>query len=168
MKGRNTSCITIRLPDDIVKALGEYALQLGYPSPGLYIKAVILEGFTLIRDEFADTHFASGDFNIKQIIHSLEKDAKIITCSTPGKPKIETHNIITDAGKTYLTEPLDANHYIEHDKNLSKVHSIITTKPRDEVADYPPHNVITTAFEETILKDIENIDTKKLRVKRRA
>jgi len=43
-KGRNTTCITIRLEDVIVKALQERALKVGLKTPGEYVKAQILKG----------------------------------------------------------------------------------------------------------------------------
>lgn len=43
MRGRNSTCITIRLEDSVVKSLREKALQKGYQAPGEYIKAQILK-----------------------------------------------------------------------------------------------------------------------------
>ena len=45
MKGRSTTCITIRLPDDVVKSLQDKAQKQGLSTSGEYIKAQILKGF---------------------------------------------------------------------------------------------------------------------------
>jgi len=42
MKGRNTTCITLRLDDNVVQSLQERALKQGMRTPGEYIKAQIL------------------------------------------------------------------------------------------------------------------------------
>jgi len=46
MKGRSTTCITIRLDDSVVKSLQERAIKAGLSTPGEYIKAQILKGLS--------------------------------------------------------------------------------------------------------------------------
>ena len=43
MKGRNTTCVTIRLEDSVVKSLDERAKKQGSATAGEYIKAQILK-----------------------------------------------------------------------------------------------------------------------------
>lgn len=44
MKGRSTTCITIRLDDSIVQSLQERAIKQGLSTAGEYVKAQILKG----------------------------------------------------------------------------------------------------------------------------
>lgn len=48
MKGRNTTCITIRLKDVVVKSLQEKAIKQGFSSPGEYIKSQIVKVYSEI------------------------------------------------------------------------------------------------------------------------
>lgn len=43
MKGRNSSCINIRLGMDDIKLLTDKALSKGYETPGTYVKSMILK-----------------------------------------------------------------------------------------------------------------------------
>lgn len=43
MKGRNSSCINIRLKDEDMEKLTKKALDKGYETPGTYVKSVILK-----------------------------------------------------------------------------------------------------------------------------
>ena len=51
MKGRKTTCVTLRLSDDIVKSLEEKARKQGLATAGQYIKAQILKSFNSNRSE---------------------------------------------------------------------------------------------------------------------
>ena len=47
-KGRNTTCITIRLEDSVVKSLEEKANKQGLRTAGEYIKSQILKSLSAI------------------------------------------------------------------------------------------------------------------------
>ena len=48
MKGRNTTLITLRLDDVIVKSLEEKAKEQGLATAGAYIKSQILKSYSVI------------------------------------------------------------------------------------------------------------------------
>ncbi len=89
MKGRNTSCITIRLPDTIVKSLTEKAKKAGVSTAGEYIKAQILKSYSVIT---MDTNTEAQSHSVIAIPDRLKaagltlEGNKIVSAAKPVAP----------------------------------------------------------------------------------
>ena len=63
-KGRNSTCITIRLDNSVVQSLQKRAEEQGFATPGEYIKAQILKSCSVIttpRVYHYGNHYEPGE-----------------------------------------------------------------------------------------------------------
>ena len=79
MRGRNTTCITIRLEDTIVKSLQERALKQGFATAGEYVKAQILK--SLSHSEITITP--------RQVLSPVTRVTKVIPYSKEAQLSIK-------------------------------------------------------------------------------
>lgn len=95
MKGRNTRCITVRLPEVVVYALEEKAKVKGYATVGGYIKSQLLKSMGYSDIATNEDTVTSG---IAPISSAITINQESPMSRVKEKPSISSEIAIKDSG----------------------------------------------------------------------